>query len=406
MHLQEESQELTKWKKEWGIKSYPSEISNRSTSILTVLNAFYDNLEMLKTNYKIGFTCDSRTFAAAVHRGNKEVIDFLIDIKCKTDYMACAVPAFDGNLELLKWLCEEKGFRCDEWTFACAAHAGHLKVLKWLHYKKKCPWDEKATQFADQEKHFRCLRWLILNGCPVFCFLSRTAIRYMKIRDVIKSISADLDKVHDHKEVMLTIKTLCGKNCEIRVDERTTLGEIRDAVCARTTSIPRHGMKITLGGRILIFLNDPEEKTFFEHLKDYAPEITEQKEITCHALWVCGPFENPRRVGIDFFKNKSELMSAETNPNGAALKSPQTGKLLRGDVVKINQRFYGLRVIHEYLMQSTEDSCVDPMGDPLPKRLEVIICGVQGLKYTNLLVQLTTFFCGNEEYSQRVKELI
>ena len=88
----------------------------------------------------------------------------------------CAETARNGNVELLKFLHEE---RCpwDFWTCSYAAKNGHLECLKYAH-ENRCPWGPlgkwnmntcsyKDTCYNAAEKgHLKCLKYAHENGCP------------------------------------------------------------------------------------------------------------------------------------------------------------------------------------------------------------------------------------------------
>ena len=76
----------------------------------------------------------------------------------------CALAAFGGHLEVLKWLrmqdCPWDG-RC-----ALAAQGGHLEVLQWAR-EQGCPWEEdlddqrmNCCTHAARGGHLEVLEWL------------------------------------------------------------------------------------------------------------------------------------------------------------------------------------------------------------------------------------------------------
>ena len=128
-------------------------------------------------------------------------------------YYSYEKAAFDGKLELLKWLCRDacpwtKGpwnlysyfggciddiwselesrkcmYRFFQWTevpiwdfdfylesigsrvFKKAVHSGNLEMLKWLR-DQKCPWSGTAYEAAAYEGFEEVLQWLKDHGCP------------------------------------------------------------------------------------------------------------------------------------------------------------------------------------------------------------------------------------------------
>ena len=87
----------------------------------------------------------------------------------------CAEMARNGNVELLKFLHEE---RCpwDFWTCSYAAKNGHLECLKYAH-ENRCPWGplgnwnmntcsyEDTCYNAAKNGHLECLKYARENGC-------------------------------------------------------------------------------------------------------------------------------------------------------------------------------------------------------------------------------------------------
>jgi len=110
----------------------------------------------------------------------------------QAQYYFCSEAARSGNLELLRWLREEKKFVWNRWTIqraascghlhivkycmeqkcpieglACAfaAKNGHLDILKYLH-EKNAPWDARTCAFARENNHLECLLYALDNRCP------------------------------------------------------------------------------------------------------------------------------------------------------------------------------------------------------------------------------------------------
>ena len=110
----------------------------------------------------------------------------------EAQYYFCSEAARLGNLELLRWLREEKKFDWDNMTINEAAHHGHLHIvrhcveqkcpitklacafaaknghldiLKYLH-EKNAPWDSWTCAFARENNHLECLLYALDNRCP------------------------------------------------------------------------------------------------------------------------------------------------------------------------------------------------------------------------------------------------
>ena len=74
------------------------------------------------------------------------------------DASMCSAATAGGNLEVLKWLCEQDypwrhGTAC-----RAAARGGHLEMLMWLR-EQDCPWDASAVRAAAEEGHLEVLKW-------------------------------------------------------------------------------------------------------------------------------------------------------------------------------------------------------------------------------------------------------
>ena len=87
--------------------------------------------------------------------GSKTILEF--------DVNACASVAFDGYLNLLKWV-RENGCPWDENTCSGAAYGGHLDCLTWAR-QNDCPWNFSTGCYAATNGHLDCLKWTLENGC-------------------------------------------------------------------------------------------------------------------------------------------------------------------------------------------------------------------------------------------------
>jgi hypothetical protein len=84
--------------------------------------------------------------------------------ECDWDYYTSGVAAYQGNLDMLKYCCEN-GCEVDTRTCATAAYNGHLDCLKYLR-SKNCPWDERVCQEAHENNHIDVLTYAVKNKCP------------------------------------------------------------------------------------------------------------------------------------------------------------------------------------------------------------------------------------------------
>jgi len=110
---------------------------------------------------------DPEAAIGAVMSNNLDLLKWLCEQRCylSTEVFCKAVQNFktSRNFEILEFL-YEKGCPWDEKTMHLAVDVG-LEVVKWLH-ERGCPWKESATYSAAQLGHFEILKYLHENGCP------------------------------------------------------------------------------------------------------------------------------------------------------------------------------------------------------------------------------------------------
>ena len=86
--------------------------------------------------------------------------------ECAWDYITSHAAAFKGNLDMLKYCCEN-GCEVDTRTCATAAKFGHLDCLEYLR-SKNCPWNERVCENAHKHNHIDVLTYAVKNKCPGF----------------------------------------------------------------------------------------------------------------------------------------------------------------------------------------------------------------------------------------------
>ena len=86
--------------------------------------------------------------------------------ECAWDWQTSGNAAWNGNLDMLKYCCEN-GCEVHNGTCADSAKNGHLDCLKYLR-SKNCPWDERVCQEAHEENHNDILTYAVKNKCPGF----------------------------------------------------------------------------------------------------------------------------------------------------------------------------------------------------------------------------------------------
>ena len=86
--------------------------------------------------------------------------------QCAWNWQAIGVAAVLGNLDMLKYCCEN-GCEVDARHCAGAARNGHLACLEYLR-SKNCPWNEWVCERAHENNHIDCLTYAVRNKCPGF----------------------------------------------------------------------------------------------------------------------------------------------------------------------------------------------------------------------------------------------
>jgi len=108
---------------------------------------------------------DDAVCALVAARGNIQVLQWAREEKgYPWDFKTCNSAVENGQLEVLKYA-HENGCPWDEDTCQCAALNGHLEVLQYAH-ENGCPWDENTCVAAEENDHFEVLQYALQNGCP------------------------------------------------------------------------------------------------------------------------------------------------------------------------------------------------------------------------------------------------
>ena len=84
--------------------------------------------------------------------------------ECDWDYKTSGRAACNGNLDMLKYCCEN-GCGVDGRTSATAAQNGHLALLEYLR-SKNIPWGVLVCEVAHENGHTDCLTYAVKNKCP------------------------------------------------------------------------------------------------------------------------------------------------------------------------------------------------------------------------------------------------
>jgi len=86
--------------------------------------------------------------------------------ECDWDYLTSGVAAIRGNLDMLKYCCEN-GCEVHDGTCAFAAENGQLACLEYLR-SKNYRWDERVCEQAHEKNHIDVLTYAVKNKCPGF----------------------------------------------------------------------------------------------------------------------------------------------------------------------------------------------------------------------------------------------
>jgi len=131
------------------------------------------NLEILKYCFSNGCPCDEEeSCKRAALKGHLDCLRFLFDkVKPsrKTEVEAAGQATASGHVEILKYLVEERKIS-DVAKFACAGQAawhGQLDCIKYLVEEAKVPLDNtRYVSFARYKEHHDCLNYVREKGCP------------------------------------------------------------------------------------------------------------------------------------------------------------------------------------------------------------------------------------------------
>ena len=82
-----------------------------------------------------------------------------------TEMLMVDTAAMFGHMDLVQWLCQDRGHTIDRNVMAWAASSGNLNLVQWLR-SEGCPWDGDTYSFAARKGHLELMKWLHANGCP------------------------------------------------------------------------------------------------------------------------------------------------------------------------------------------------------------------------------------------------
>jgi len=142
---------------------YEDVSSNMNGHILISNAAFNGNLDLLK--WLIENRCIPRTFVCsnAAKAGRIDIIEWLKPYNFDLT-KACTFAAENNQFNTLKYL-HEHGAKLHAGTFAMAAKNGRMDMLIYL-LEEKCPFDDRACRYAAENNRLDILMWLRKNKCP------------------------------------------------------------------------------------------------------------------------------------------------------------------------------------------------------------------------------------------------
>jgi len=151
--------------------------SDRETTYLNcpemlVTAAKFGCIEIIKWLRQKGCPWDEYAFKYAIQNDQLNVVKWLYENKCpRHTWMCIDTAAEHGRLEILKWFRLINGEhwnwqQSDDIWCSSAAENGHLDVLIYLH-DNGCKADTVSCYTsATRGGHLEILRWLDKNGCP------------------------------------------------------------------------------------------------------------------------------------------------------------------------------------------------------------------------------------------------
>jgi hypothetical protein len=144
---------------QWGTKDRYGNVIHQPLFCCAV--ALTNQLELLKwIREEKRCEWDEFTIIAAAEEGNLEMVKYCVANECPMDSSACSIAAFYGHLECLKYLHEEVKAPWDWQTAAWAAEKGHLHILEYLVERKYDIFCADACADAAKNGHLDCLKYL------------------------------------------------------------------------------------------------------------------------------------------------------------------------------------------------------------------------------------------------------
>ncbi len=137
-------------------------IENMGNNVIINLLIKHGKLELLKlvVNQDIE---KLRPCLLAAESGNLDILKWLIENKYYINNHICEVAALNGHIDIIKWIWENNYF-WDDKTCSFAAINGHLEIIKWAR-ANGCDWNKNVCSNAAEFGHLNVLKWARKNGC-------------------------------------------------------------------------------------------------------------------------------------------------------------------------------------------------------------------------------------------------
>ncbi|WZN62678.1 hypothetical protein HKI87_06g42200 [Chloropicon roscoffensis] len=143
-------------------------------------------------------------FNYAAFQGSVEILRWLMEEKgCKLNVATGLWAGWGGSVEVLGYL-EERGYEFFEAACAGAAEGGHLKALKFLRgLDPPCPWNKYACFGAAEEGRLEVLKWARSQDPP--CPWVRSACREKASKHGHEHVIKWIDQQEDESDTECSV---------------------------------------------------------------------------------------------------------------------------------------------------------------------------------------------------------
>lgn len=124
------------------------------------------DIECIKFLCENGYNITDELINSVIYSGNKENIQYCLDMKVPFSKQTCSDAAYVNDLPTLMKL-HELGCPWDVETCLNAVYVGSIDCLKYAH-TNGCPWNKNVCSAAIECGQYECLEYAYLNGCPIY----------------------------------------------------------------------------------------------------------------------------------------------------------------------------------------------------------------------------------------------